>query len=217
MLFTYILPGWEGFATDAQVWADALAKGFSVPAGFYYLADAGFPHCPELLVLFCGVQYYLQEWGAAGVRYVFAIISIYYLTYSHSAVNAKELFNLHHAQACNVIERIFGVLKQCFRILLLLPCYPLDFQPCIPVALCAPQNFIQEIDQDEGEIQIYIRQLMSFPSDVDSNYNGGFITDDDEENSEVKLHRMNIANEMWESYLQYTADADNDDAFSSQE
>ena len=33
MLFTYILTGWEGSATDARVWADALAKGFSVPEG----------------------------------------------------------------------------------------------------------------------------------------------------------------------------------------
>jgi hypothetical protein len=48
------------------VTADALAKGFSVPARFYYLADAGFPHCPELLVLFRRVRYHLQEWGAAG-------------------------------------------------------------------------------------------------------------------------------------------------------
>jgi hypothetical protein len=77
MLFMYILTGWEGSATDAWVWADALAKGFSVPAEFYYLADAGYPHCPELLVPFHGVWYHLQEWGAAGVRYVFASISIY--------------------------------------------------------------------------------------------------------------------------------------------
>jgi hypothetical protein len=70
MLFTYILTGWEGSATDARVWADALAKGFSVPEGFYYLADAGYPHCKELLVPFRGVRYHIQEWGAAGVRYV---------------------------------------------------------------------------------------------------------------------------------------------------
>ena len=70
MLFTYILTGWEGSATDARVWADALAKGFSVPEGFYYLADAGYPHCKELLVPFRGVWYHLQEWGAAGVQYV---------------------------------------------------------------------------------------------------------------------------------------------------
>ena len=82
MLFTYMLTGWEGSATDARVWADALAKGFSVPQGFYYLADAGYPHCRELLVPFRGVRYHLQEWGAAGVRYVFA--SNYLLFYSFS-------------------------------------------------------------------------------------------------------------------------------------
>lgn len=115
-----------------------------------------------------------------------------------------------------MIERIFGVLKQRFRILLLPPYYPLDFQPRIPAALCALQNFIQEIDQDEGDIPMdsYQQAYEPFPSDVDNDQpdseNEGFITDDDEGNSEVKLRRMNIANEMWESYLQYTADSDTD-------
>ena len=110
-----------------------------------------------------------------------------------------------------MIERIFGVLKQCFCILLLPPRYPLDFQPCIPAALCALQNFIQEIDQDEGKIPTDSCQAAykPFPSDVNSDHDGGFIADDDEGNSEVKSHRMNIANEMWESYLQYTADDSN--------
>ena len=72
MLFMYILAGWEGSVTDSRIWADALAKGSSstVPDGFYYLVDAGFPHCKELLIPFCAVRYHLQEWGAAGVRYV---------------------------------------------------------------------------------------------------------------------------------------------------
>jgi len=70
MEFTYILSGWEGSATNARVWHDALTKGFSVPDRFYYLADGGYPHCKELLVPFRSVQYHLQEWGAAGVQYV---------------------------------------------------------------------------------------------------------------------------------------------------
>ena len=74
MLFTYILLGWEGSATDSCVWADALAKGFSVPEGFYYLADAGYPYCKELLTPFHGVWSHLQEWGAAGIRYVQCIL-----------------------------------------------------------------------------------------------------------------------------------------------
>jgi hypothetical protein len=119
-----------------------------------------------------------------------------------------------------VIERIFGVLKQRFRILLLPPHYPLEFQPRIPTALCVLQNFIQEIDQDEGEIPTDSNQLAYEPflSDDNNDQNDGFITDNDEGNSEVKFRRMNIANEMWESYLKYTADADDDsdDSFSDE-
>jgi hypothetical protein len=213
MLFTYILTGWEGSATDARVWADALGKGFSVPEGFYYLADAGYPHCKELLVPFRGIRYHLQEWGAAGVRYVSCLIYfIVFLKKINRPVNAKELFNLRHAQARNVIERIFGVLKQRFRILLLPPRYPLDFQARIPAALCALQNFIQEIDGDEGAIPTDPQAAYTyFPSDVDNDHDIGFISEDDNEgNSEVKLRRVNIANEMWERYLEYTADSETD-------
>ena len=221
MLFTYTLTGWEGSATDARVWADALVKGFSVPTGFYYLADAGFPHCKELLVPFRGVRYHLQEWGAAGLRYVLCVIYLLF-THSCSPVNAKELFNLRHAQARNVIERIFGVLKQRFRILLLPPRYPLDFQPCIPAALCALQNFIREMDHDEGTLPTdpYQTTIEPFPSDVNSDHSGFITEDGDEANSEVKLRRMNIANAMWESYLVYRANAEadnNDDVFSDDE
>jgi hypothetical protein len=79
-------------------------------------------------------------------------------------------------RARNVIERIFGVLKQRFRILLLPPHYPLDFQARIPVALCALQNFIQEIDHDEGVIPTdpYQAAYTPFPSDVDNDDPSGF-------------------------------------------
>jgi len=129
-------------------------------------------------------------------------------------VNAKELFNLRHAQARNVIERIFGVLKQRFRILLLPPRYPLDFQPRIPVALCALQNFIQKIDKNEGAIpNDSLQATHTYASDNSNDHDSGLIADDDEEgNSEVKSRRMNIANEMWKSYLNYLADTDTVDS-----
>ena len=138
-------------------------------------------------------------------------------------MNAKELFNLCHAQARNVIERIFGVLKQRSRILLLPPHYQLYFQARIPAALCALQNFIQEIDQNEGAIPTdpYQAAYTPFPSDVNNDDSSGFIAEDEEEegDSEVKLRRKNIANKMWKSYLNYmatagTGDGDDDDFFS---
>jgi len=123
----------------------------------------------------------------------------------NSPANAKEIFNLRHAHARNVIEHIFGVLKQHFRILLLPPHYPLDFQPRIPVALCALQNFIQETDSNEGTLPTDLYQSAYTPLPFNAeNDNGGFITDvDDDGNSEFKLRRLNIANAMWRSYLDY--------------
>jgi len=102
------------------------------------------------------------------------------------------------------------VLKQRFRILLLPPHYPLAFQSRIPVALCALQNFIQEIDHDEGAIPTdsYQSAYTPFSPDIYDDDSGFIAEDDDEANSEVKLRRINIANEMWDSYLNYMADGE---------
>ena len=48
--FCYALTGWEGSATDARIWDDAINHDFMVPKGKYYLADAGFPACEQLLL-----------------------------------------------------------------------------------------------------------------------------------------------------------------------
>ena len=66
--FLYALTGWEGSATDAHIYEDACTHDLQIPAGKYYLGDAGFPQCPELLVPYRGVRYHLAEWGRANVR-----------------------------------------------------------------------------------------------------------------------------------------------------
>ena len=88
------------------------------------------------------------------------------------------------------------------------PRYPLNFQSRIPAALCALRNFMQEIDHDEGAIPTdsYQSPYTLFSPDIDDEH--GFIAEDDNEaNSEVKQCRANIANQMWESYLNYIADS----------
>jgi hypothetical protein len=67
--FVYSFTGWEGSATDARVYEDALTKDLHIPDGKYYLADAGFPTCKKLLIPYRGSRYHLAEWGRAGVRY----------------------------------------------------------------------------------------------------------------------------------------------------
>lgn len=67
--------------------------------------------------------------------------------------NKEELFNLHHAQLRNEIERFFGVLKRRFRLLLLPSEYSFDIQRTIPVAMAALHNFIlyhEPVDSDSG-------------------------------------------------------------------
>ncbi|XP_059639463.1 protein ALP1-like [Cornus florida] len=46
MKFTYVLPGWEGTASDSRVMASALERNedkLKLPEGKYYLIDAGYP------------------------------------------------------------------------------------------------------------------------------------------------------------------------------
>ena len=66
--FVYSLTGWEGSATDAHVYEDARNHDLEIPAGKYYLADAGYPLCPQLLVPYRNVRYHLAEWGRANIR-----------------------------------------------------------------------------------------------------------------------------------------------------
>ena len=50
LIFTYVLSGWEGSAPNALIFYNAHQTNFPIPDGKYYLADASFPLCPELLV-----------------------------------------------------------------------------------------------------------------------------------------------------------------------
>src|SRR5271155_707686 len=47
LMFTYALTGWEGSAADARVYHDAVNSDLVIPEGWYYLGDAGFPHCDQ--------------------------------------------------------------------------------------------------------------------------------------------------------------------------
>jgi DDE superfamily endonuclease len=86
--FCYAVTGWEGSATDAHIYEDACAYDLNIPAGKYYLADAGFPHCPELLVPYRGVQHHLAEWGCANVR---CVSSYYILVYNTEIIQDHEI------------------------------------------------------------------------------------------------------------------------------
>jgi hypothetical protein len=123
----------DGSVPDANLFNDARFVNLRIPHGKFYLADAGFALSKQLLIPYRGVRYHLQEWrrGDAGPK------------------NREELFNLRHSSLRNVIERIFGILKHQFRILVIPAEYDMSVQARIPPALCAIHNFIYRYDPDD--------------------------------------------------------------------
>jgi len=114
--------------------------------------------------------------------------------------NYRELFNLQHAQARNVIEWIFGVVKRQFR-LLVAPEYNLKTQAKMVPTICVLHNFICIYDSDDLPEP---REVSSFNGDVvgpmiDSVESLGGDISSAERNQALEL-RYSIAKVMWDSY-----------------
>ena len=76
------------------------------------MGDAGYALSWKVLTPYRGVRYHLREWALGNRR----------------PQNAKELFNLRHSSLRNAIERIFGVIKKRFPILVEMSPYTFPFQ-----------------------------------------------------------------------------------------
>ena len=131
---------------------------------------------------------------------VFVIVTsgFHYLYIGYRPKNREELFNLCHASARNVIERIFGVLKQCFQILLIAPEYSLNIQAQILAALCTIYNFIRTHNTDAANDIVPKRGFNSGnPNDHDYVASSAAAAELDHPS---KI-RDCIAQEMWEDYI----------------
>ena len=111
--------------------------------------------------------------------------------------NKEELFNLRHASARNAIERIFGILKRRFRILLLAPEYSLEVQARIPAALAALHNFISIHNPHDQPISSTTSDTVRMYDYVDEDFMATGAEAD-----ETDLRRDMIAQKMWEDYVQ---------------
>jgi hypothetical protein len=107
--------------------------------------------------------------------------------------NYRELFNLRHAQARNVIERIFGVVKRRFRLLVVAPEYDLATQAKMVPAICVLHNFIRIHDMDDIPVVEGFRRATSAFVGL-----GGDISS--AERNEASELRESIAIAMWDSY-----------------
>ena len=148
--------------------------------GKFVLGDTGFQNCNTCLVPYCNVQYHLQEW-ARGNR---------------GPQNAQELFNKRHSQLRNVIERIFGVMKACYKILT----YPRPFcmkaQVRVVAVLCVLHNILNNFDKDEKVTVTIVTSEEAGEEDANHVYNISRM-----EVGAATAKRDAIANAMWSDYI----------------
>ncbi|KAL7181786.1 hypothetical protein ACSBR1_040648 [Camellia fascicularis] len=187
MNFIYALPGWEGSAADSRVLRDAINRpnGLRIPNGYYYLVDVGYTQ-----------RYHVSIWRERA-----------------TPSNYQEYFNMKHAQARNVIERCFGLLKMRWAILRSASYYPIRTQNRIITACCLLHNFIRremavdpiEDDDDDEENQppmgddFIDTKHYNFVSGMLAT--SGFGWNDTEKRIDVE------SDSIWEAYVQRNTDA----------
>ncbi|XP_021813922.1 protein ALP1-like [Prunus avium] len=147
--FIYVLPGWEGSASDARILRDALRRNnrFHVARDKYYLVDAGYTNGPGFLAPYRGTRYHLSEWSG-----------------NNQPENYKELFNLRHSIARNVVERGFGLLKKRWSILCTPSFFNIKMQVRIINACFVLHNFIRTEQANDPILEV---QDLEFLASVD--------------------------------------------------
>ncbi|GKE08272.1 ALP1-like protein [Tanacetum coccineum] len=177
LMFCYILAGREGLTADSRVLRDAISRpnGLKVTRGSYYLSDARYTNGDGFLTLYRGQRYHLHDW-------------------SHPPTTAKELYNMKHSSARNVIERCFGLIKA-IRAILCDNCYhPIESMPRIIIACCLMPNFIRtKMSQDPLDNEV------SMDHTQDGNEHDNVISTV-ETSQGWSDRRDNLANEMFNEW-----------------
>ena len=146
----------------------------------YYLCDNGYANCDGFLTPYKAVRYHLKDWGPI----------------AEMPQNPKEIFNMRHTRARNVIERAFAVLKMRWAILRSAAFYPVKVQIRLIMACFLLHNFIrsemtsdpieQEIDGVEGD------------EDAEHDDEGIEFVDGVEPSTEWNQKREEMAQVMWD-------------------
>ena len=149
--------------------------------------------------------------GAMQIFSMSPIFIIILLIYTFiSPTTPQELFKLRHASAQNIIERIFGILKNRFAILQHNPSLTSKVQVHLPAAI---HNIIRKYDPEE--IDTCIRELDVLEYDI--NELDPELQEDTEgelakgppkraEKRDVEKRRDDMANKMWIQYQQVFQD-----------
>nr|KAJ0198669.1 hypothetical protein LSAT_V11C600316300 [Lactuca sativa] len=102
--------------------------------------DVGYTNGEGFLAPYRGQRYHLNNWRVG-----------------HQPTTPKELFNMRHSSARNVIEKCFGILKARWGILRDNSYYPIDLKNKIIMACCLLHNYIRQemtIDPFENRFEL---------------------------------------------------------------
>lgn len=114
----------------------------------------------------------------------------------------KELFNLRHAQARNVVERIFGVFKKRFQIFAKPVEWPVVTQAKLVQALAVVHNIIRTYDPQDNLLDEVIRVEERVGAEDIGRLGRELSTTD---RNAAELFRDRVASDMWDSYQQELA------------
>ena len=110
--------------------------------------------------------------------------------------NPKEIFNMRHTKARNIIERAFAVLKMRWGILRSASFYPIKTQIHLIMACFLLHNFIRrEMAVDPIEVELDVD--MNTATDHDEQFIGLDYVDCIEPTPEWTATRDNLAVHMW--------------------
>ncbi|XP_061364524.1 protein ANTAGONIST OF LIKE HETEROCHROMATIN PROTEIN 1-like [Gastrolobium bilobum] len=185
--FTYVLPGWEGTASDSRILKDALRRtdNLRIPRGKYYLLDAGFMLRKGLITPYRSTRYHLKEFSSRNLPRT-----------------PQELFNHRHSSLRNAVERAFEVLKKRFPIIAsgTEPTYEIKTQNRIIIACCILHNYLMMVDPDE-ELVAEVDEEISEQSVSEQHGDIHIDEDEDEEHTRLgEILRNSIADAMWRAY-----------------
>ena len=124
-----------------------------------------------------------------------------FLHITNSPATPQELFNLRHASARNIVERIFGILKNRFGILRSNPNLDVDTQAKLAPALAAIHNVIREYD--ETDVQSLLNEYIDDSPVGEPSEGTGELAQGPARTGERRQadnRRDRIADEMWRQY-----------------
>lgn len=188
MKFLYVLPGWEGSSSDSRVLRDAMRNNrqdaFVVPHGKYYLVDAGYTNGPGFLAPFRSARYHLKEWVAS----------------QQQPQTSKDLYNLRHSRARNVVERTFGLWKKKWAILRVQSFFDIKDQIRIINACCVLHNFARDRQHVMDDLLLPEVDHELDDLELETGDDANLITSVEVTNEWTNF-RQNFADDMYAEYL----------------